>query len=215
MKKACLFGGALFCAGIAGGQQVTIVDQLDALSAPDYAYGGPVGYAVFGGGADYGPGGAYGPYGTGAVEVDRWAFEVTAAGNFQFDMLSSYAFDNFFDTYVRLYEDDGNPLSSANRIGQSDDFSGTDFNGSIDSLDSYLDIFLTEGDYILAVGPFFLSDNEADMGSADAIFVGPDSASFASYRLDVLGDGQIRLIPTPAGAAIVGLSGLAAVRRRR
>jgi len=129
----------------------------------------------------------------GGISVDTFAFEVTEVSTVQIDVLSYDAFPTYFDSFLRLYEDDGQPLSAANFVASNDDATvGSDRNGSTRSLDSFLELTLQPGRYIVAVGAFNLGNTEADAGFSDGLLVAPTGTptpiDTGAYQLDIFGD---------------------------
>ena len=66
----------------------------------------------------------------------------------------------FLDTYTYLFHDDGS-LDASDLIASNDDSDFTFDDGSIHRYDSFLEADLAPGDYILAIGSFFLSPDDA------------------------------------------------------
>jgi len=210
MNKAsiCLFGGALLGAGltssaIAGPTPAVTVDGL------------LVSLTVPGGGYDFGSF----AYAYSYVTVDTITFDVLSDGDVQFDMLSYGIFDSYIDSVLFLFT--GDTPSYASYIGGNDDIEDgvVDFNGSVEHFDSFLDIFLTPGEYTIAVAAWGPGISvEAAVGPGDSFFSvlfntgGNGFPDEGQYRLDIFGDVAI---PAPGSIAILGLGGLVAVRRRR
>lgn len=211
--RAGLFGGALLAAGIASAQSISINGEIQGtnaygvdtqsgyigyVAAFPYDYSNPlpeetVTYAYFG---------SDGGESTSSMTVDHWSFSVTDTGTVEIDTLSWGIGDTWLDTYLRLFRDDGddNPL-------------GLDRNDSISTLDSFLSVELDAGDYIIAIGGFFLSSEEAVEGRSDGYLVarGDQAPTSGQYRLDIFGE---FVVPAPSTAGVLALAGLAARRRR-
>ncbi len=176
-----------------------------------------------------------GPDFEGASAVDHWYVTVTTTGHYSFNVLS-WEFDNgsnsvvdvngdgeiaFIDSYLRLFRDDGD-LTSDDQVARNDDkFShdGANSDGSIYGYDSYLSVLLDPGTYILAIGAYHMSIDDAILG------LDVDNNYYpVSYDEDLddfvpsdHGDYEITmgLVPAPGGAALFGLASLALIRRRR
>jgi hypothetical protein len=138
----------------------------------------------------------------------------------------------FLDTYLYLFRDDGS-LDSADYIAHNDDSDETKADGSIWRTDSYLELNLAAGNYLLAVGAYDLGLDEAILGENRDTFypircdiAGPDCASTArtsdhgdyrvsfSSNVSLAGDGKI---PEPAALGMLGLgmAGLALWRGKK
>jgi len=208
MNKAslCLFGGALLGAGLTSNAvagvaaDISINDTLEFSSAP---YSGT--YAGY-------------HYSIADGEIHTIDITVLSDGNVVFDVLSIDSFDAFFNSTVALFNNDGNPLSYANRVAYSDGNYGFDFNGSVNNEDAFLDIFLVAGDYTVAVGTLGFVPSEAEAGAGRLSVVSyidqATSAGGGQYQLDIFGDVAMT-VPAPGAIALLGLGGLVSVRRRR
>lgn len=138
----------------------------------------------------------------------------------------------FLDTYLYLFRDDGS-LDSSDYIAQNDDSDGTYADGSIWRTDSYLELNLAAGNYLLAIGAYDLGIDEAIKRENQDIFypircdlAGPDCASTArssdhgdyrvsfSSNVSLPGDGKL---PEPAALGLIGLglAGFAFWRRKK
>jgi len=155
------------------------------------------------------------PYADGAAEVHTIDFAVLSSSNVQLDMLSFLEFDAFMDTRIMLFTNDGNPLSYTNLIFENDDYPNSDMNGSHSSLDPFLDVFLTAGDYTVAIGAHNMVPGNAESGACDSrvlSVIDTDTAmTGAQYHFDIYGD----VTPTPSALALLVLGGLVGSRRRR
>ena len=137
----------------------------------------------------------------------------------------------FLDTYLYLFRDDGS-LDSSDYITRNDDSDETYADGSIWRTDSYLEMNLTAGNYLLAIGAYDLGIDEAILRENRDLFypircdiAGPDCTSTATasdhgdYRVSFssnvsLGDGKL---PEPAALGLLGfgLAGFALWRRKK
>lgn len=168
--------------------------------------------------------------------IDKIYFTVNTAGQIDMDLLS-WEFDHangvladvngdgeiaFFDTYIYLFNNDGS-LDAADYIISNDDW-GNAADGSVYIYDSFLSLNLGAGNYILTVGGFNHDVNDAIAGvnpgtgggyypitsDANAAFTVNDHGD---YRVTFTGD--VTVVPVPSAAALLGLGGLVAARRRR
>lgn len=181
------------------------------------------------------------------ITHDYWYFTVTG-GTYSFDILSWEPFGSdvngdgeyaFIDSMIWLYTDDGN-LDGVDEIALNDDYFGTPGDGSLSPLDSFLEIILAPGDYVLAVGTCCTRDDFLDgvldgYGPGDVYGWnenGELTANFMSwnagyqahgdYQLTIEGEG-LRItqapnqIPEPATFALfgIGLAGIGFTARRR
>ena len=224
MSKAslCLFGGALLGAGLSSTAHADLqyTGQLDILQSYDSGYGS-YDYASNGYGKDY-------SFNYGIMQIHSFDFTVTTTGTVYLDALSWDMFYSFTDTQIRLFQNDGNALSESNHIAQNDDYGydyrgggyGSeidDFNGSISYLDSFMEIFLEAGDYTVAIGGLWFSEDEANNGEGLAWAYSADPFDIpggAEYQLDIIGD-VAATVPTPGALALLGMSGIIGTRRRR
>jgi len=194
----CLFGGALLGAGLSNPAtaDITINDEIDVL----------VSFV----GNDYG---SY-AYNYGALEIDSFDFTVLSDSYVTLDVLTWQVFDTYFDSKLYLFNNDGNPLSYANYVDANVEYVGVDTNGSVNSIDSFLNIFLTAGDYTVSVGAFNygVADAEAGFSSSGVVFgIGGFIPQSGEYQLDIIGD----VVPAPGALALLGLGGVVGARRRR
>ncbi len=196
----CLFGGALLGAGLVHNAAADV--SIDGVL---FQFSSDIGY-------DFGSLG----YSLGPTSVDTFAFSVLSDGMVTFDMLSYQIFNTWIDPMLFVFTDDGNPLGSANLIDSNDDSLDSDLNGSTFLFDSFIEVFLTSGDYFVTVAPFFTDIGEIDSGIAANGTVydvgGNGVPTSGQYHLDIFGD---VVIPTPGALALLGLGGLTATRRRR
>jgi len=154
--------------------------------------------------------------------VDSWNFTVNSAGVVTIDTLSMETSDwvttqdvngdgeiAFFDPYIYVFENDGGTPGAF--VASNDDSSLTFGDGSINSYDSYLSLNLDAGDYILAIGAYSLSEQEARDGANDenyypiaGIDVNEDGipSDHGDYQVTFTGDTTIT--NGPDGIAISG-----------
>lgn len=179
--------------------------------------------------------------------VDHIRFTVDTAGTVKIDVLS-WESDPvtdapidvngdgkiaFLDTYIYLFRDNGT-LASSDYIAHNDDSDHTYGDGSIWSTDSYLEQNLAAGNYLLAIGAYALSMNEAirrenqdtyyplscDISSLHCLN-SATAAEHGAYRVSFSQNVSISgKIPEPAplgllGLGLAGLAGLALWRRKK
>lgn len=220
-----LFGGALFAAGLTTPAPTTHAQTLtyqgEIRGFNGYAYTRTDGYVGFL---------AAGPYDYsnplpdepvtynsfnfgGSTTVDRWSFTVTDPGLVTIDALSWGQGDTWFDTFLRVFHDDGDLTPDDDILANDDFFLGLDTNQSRSVLDAFIAIELDAGDYFVFVGSDFVTIEDAIAGTSGGTLIarGFQPTSAASYRLDISG---AFVIPAPHTAALLTLAGLAAPRRR-
>ncbi|MDD4950742.1 calcium-binding protein, partial [Sulfuricurvum sp.] len=138
----------------------------------------------------------------GSNSVDQWVFNYSG-GNLQIDVLTEMAsgedspnyqdinhdgIQQGFDSTIYLYRKDtfGNWIY----VNSNDDSNGyTD--GSTSGLDSYLGLDLAAGEYLLSIGGYYLSDEDARIGYQRNNITGP-------YQLTFTGDVAFNTIPESA-----------------
>lgn len=133
------------------------------------------------------------------TEIDYWYFSVDVHSEVTFDVYTPG--NSGLDSYIYLFEDDGS-LNFNDYIAQNDD---EDLSGGI--LDSYLEVTLEEGDYVLAIGSW-------DLDGASVID-GENDSGYTRGRYEIHVD--IAPIPLPAALPLLaaGLGGLAFAGRRK
>ncbi len=172
--------------------------------------------------------------------VDQIGFTVNTAGIIAIDTLSwERNFEDgsptdvngdgeiaFFDPYIYVFADDGS-LGVEDLIDSNDDSSSTFGDGSISSLDSFLSVLLPVGDYILTIGGFNHTAEEAIAGANPGLGSGfyPvtwDGAFFyasdhGDYRITFTGDVSVTGVSEPQSIAllVIYLAGLSFARFRR
>ena len=221
MNKAslCLFGGALLGAGLSSTAHADLSysGELSVLDSYDSGYGyDKVGLGYSG----------YYSFNYGLTEIHTFNFSVISSGDVVIDALSWAMFNTFTDTQLRLFHNDGKALSSDNHIAENDDYgydynfgSGyeiNDFNGSISTLDSFMDLFLEAGDYTVAIGGLWFSEDDANnRAGIGTSYSDPFSIpNGAEYQLDIIGDVR-PTVPAPGALALLGLGTFVGARRRR
>jgi len=174
--------------------------------------------------------------------VDYISFTVTQTQEIRIDVLSweenygSIVDVNgdgeiaYFDTELFLFQDDGS-LDAGDFIAYNGDSDLTFDDGSINSLDSYLSLTLNAGDYLLAIGAYSLSLDEALLGVNSFSYLTIwDGSHFVfndhgDYRVTLTSGGvnesDIRLpndppptIPEPATVLLLGCGLLALLTGR-
>ena len=165
--------------------------------------------------------------------VDHILFTVNTADLITIDVLSwEYDFSTqmpvdvnndgeiaFIDSFIYLFHDDGN-LGTDDLVAWNDNgLLGAD--GSISGLDSFLELNLAAGNYLLAIGDSDLSAANAvaglNPGSSGPYTAYPFSEQFlisdhGDYRVEIGGD--VSIVPIPGSVALAGI-GLLLVGRRR
>lgn len=109
--------------------------------------------------------------------VDYYGFSTNASGNVRLE-----TFDADFDTMLWLFPSQANLVASDTIAGNDDD--GTEGNSSFGFSNSLINVNLEAGDYVAAVGDYFLSIAEAISGINDSSSLGAGSGN---YRLEVDG----------------------------
>lgn len=201
IASACLFGGALIGAGLSSPAAADVTLTGTLFQTESYF------------GYDFG---SY-AWSSGPTTIDTFDFTVLSDGNVQFDMLSYRIFSNWIDPMVFVFNNDGNPLGYSIFIDSDNDtFGGYDINGSVDDLDSFLNLFLTAGEYTVAVATFdtYVIDIASGITLDGIVFDGGGNGipTEGRYQLDIFGDVAV---PAPGALALLGLGGVMASRRRR
>ena len=160
--------------------------------------------------------------------VDHIHFTVNVGGQVTIDLLSEFGGidldgingSDFFDTFIRLFLDDGNGNPGAQVAVNDDSSTLLSGDGSLTGLDSFLQIDLPPGDYILAVGDFFLSEQEARDGFQSGTDTGGYQVTFTGdiTVTDLPGNASVTQTvapaPLPAPLAALGLSSFGWPRAR-
>jgi hypothetical protein len=121
-----------------------------------------------------------------------------------------------WDSEITLAVDDGSPTGALTGaiVGNNDDSAASGWNddGSTADLDSFLQLNLAAGNYILGIGAFNLEDPVFRSGIATT----PNAAS--DYQLTYTGVTLANAVPEPTSLALVGLAlaiGAGVGRKRR
>ncbi len=161
------------------------------------------------------------------VSLQTWDFNLASSGVVTFDILAwGHDFGGFgqahLDSYIWLFEDDGS-LDWNNLITKNDDFIvGEDFNGSLpdpdsngSSLDSFISIFINQGDYILMVGTCCSGQNDINLTTLTQHVLPGGAPETGGYRLDYSDNLVIKTVPAPATLTLIGLGlfGLGYIRK--
>lgn len=175
------------------------------------------------------------------IDILCWEVVFDGMGVGEAHDLNGDGLHRFFDSEIALFRDDGG-LSADDVIATNGDSEfphhdeghdeaggsarhnpGGHRDGSIFEFDSFLRIRLDPGDYVLAVGAFSLSVEDAIDGLNDT-----SPFNVGDYPLawdELLGSlvasdegdyrATIRLVPAPGGAALLAIGAAASLRRRR
>ena len=174
-----------------------------------------------------------------ASTVDYWSFTVESAGIVTLDVLSAelnYQGQQldvnqdgeiaFIDSKLFLFRNDGT-LGIDDYITENDDMDalGVDGDGSFETLDSFLELSLDTGSYIVAIGTYEFSVEEAIAGLNQTDDYGPNSLygsgwespiSHGDYQLSVTTPGETAPVPEPGTMVLLGIGmlGIVGVRRK-
>lgn len=144
----------------------------------------------------------------------------------------------FIDSHIHVFR--ASPVRGSSKLGEhlgsnDDDFENGFGDGTLYGFDSYLELALTPGDYVLAISTFNMSEAEARSGM-NLVSGGPftletnpadewSNFDHGDYFIRATDDfrgatvfeqsGTIYVVPAPAAGAMIGLAGLAFGRRRR
>ena len=155
--------------------------------------------------------------------IDYHRFEVLTPGTIDIDVLSRDVLGGDFrgvsglDPYIHLFAFDafGDLGLLGAHLAEADD-GGLGSDGSTNSRDSFLSLFLGSGDYVVAISDYFLSEAEARAGVDDgaSFFRG----TFADYEIRISGDARPPTVvfePATLGLLGFGLLAVWAARRRK
>lgn len=170
------------------------------------------------------------------ITFDVRSVEATEDGDwFQVD-LNDDGEIAFIDSYIYVFAAAPTRGKVGELMGENDDDFENGFgDGTLYGYDSYLELALLPGDYVLAISTYSLSEEEARSG-VNFVSGGPytletnpseDWSNFdhgdysirasdnfrGSTVFDV--DGTIFVVPAPAAGLVLGLAGVMAGRRRR
>lgn len=178
-----------------------------------------------------------------STEVDRWSFTVHRRDAVMIDVLSwnwdpdGDGFANHLDAEIFVMRDDGD-LTVDDVVAYNDDSRRTFEDGSTSPLDSFLNLVLDPGKYILGIGEVGTGPGNVVRGINEYSFYPevvdlfdgfPEAngegcvifdCSFATYQLTFSGPVTVEgVAPIPLPASLVllagGLSGLVLIRRHK
>lgn len=147
--------------------------------------------------------------------VDGWFFTVNSAGTVTIDTRSMEPNGEdvnndgeiaYFDPYIYVFtNDNGQP---GELIASNDDSSSTFGDGSVHHYDSFLSLNLQPGNYILKIGAFYMSEEEARSGvNQDGSYpIGPNGPiDHGDYQITFGGDVTVTAGPKggPAGDVVM------------
>lgn len=183
-----------------------------------------------------------------SIDILSWEAEApNSAGEYAYIELVGQGSPQpaFFDTWIYLFEADpfGNP---ADLIAENDDNPNWNYNddifgagwrdGSISSTDSYLRLSVPEGDYVLAIGAYELTESSARAGlnqsgsggywnplsidDPDGDGWGPliEGFSMGDYAITLSTECGNVVVPEPASLAVwmvLGIIGIVAIRNAK
>ncbi len=155
----------------------------------------------------------------GIITMDVMSYEVDWGAGYAID-LNGDGEIAYIDSYIHLFHDDGD-LTADDHIVENDDFWPPDlYDESVDSQDSFLQYILPIGDYLLAIGCYDLSVEDAVSGINDEGYSPVTAAEDVQYPDEYIHDhgdyqltfiGDLTVTPEPA---TLGLLVLAALFRR-
>jgi hypothetical protein len=139
-------------------------------------------------------------------EVDYVSFTMSSDNFLEINVFARGFNNSSLDSYIYLYS----PNVTGSLVASNDDSGSGNWNadGSTSGLDSYLNIFLSAGNYTLAIGDYFLSDTDARDGFNDS---NANDTAVGAYQITFTGTGFTMDVPAPVGLAFVGF-GLLALR---
>lgn len=155
-------------------------------------------------------------YSYGETSIDAFTFFALSDGQVQLDVLSFAQYDNWIDSQIYLFSSTNGSFELSDTVAVGEDIViGEDLNGSSHFNDSFIDVFLTAGEYTVVIGGNGTRPEDIVLGSSLSLIFGNNGLGIplsGQYHIDVYGNVAV---PTPGALSLLGLGGLVITRRRR